>query len=224
MSLMFISEGFPYMLYDLSDPDLLQPSPLLLDAWELWLQGHPDVTFVNAVLTIIQKGAKIGYQGPSLTHCNKNHFLALSAPAILSEDLQKQLQHKQLVKVKTDETQFVCSPLGLVPKHDGGWRSIHDLSYPYGNLVNNGIPQHWGALEYTTFDDAVAVLLQQGLGALLVKWDLKEAFKHILMAMSDQWLLGFFCDDCYYLEQYLPLAFRHHHSFLICLPRHSIGC
>ena len=61
MLLVLISEGFPYTPYDLSDPDLLQPSPLLLDAWELWLQDHPDVTFVNAVLTIIQKGAKIGY-------------------------------------------------------------------------------------------------------------------------------------------------------------------
>ena len=106
------------------------------------------------------------------------------------------------------ETQFVCSPLGLVPKHDGGWRRIHDLSYPYGNSVNDGIPQDWGTLEYTTFDDAVVILLRQGPGALLVKRDLKDAFRHIPVAISDQWLLGFFCDDCYYLERYLPFGLR----------------
>ncbi len=55
--------------------------------------------------------------------------------------------------------QYVCSPLGLVPKHDGSWRRIHDLSFPYGDSVNDGIPQEWGALEYATYDDAVDALI-----------------------------------------------------------------
>ena len=157
----------------------------------------------------LRKGAKIGYRGPPLNHRNKSHLSALSAPDLLTADLQKQLQHDRLTKVEPDsESQFVCSPLGLVPKHDGGWRRIHDLSFPYGSSVNDGIPQDWGSLEYTTFDEAVDALLQQGPGALLVKRDLKDAFRHVPVASSDQWLLGFFCDDFYWLERFLPFGLR----------------
>ena len=83
------------------------------------------------------------------------------------------------------EAQYVYSPLGLVLKHDGGWRRIHDLSFPNGQSVNDGIPHEWGALEYTTFDDAVDALLLQGPGAQFVKRDLKDAFRHIPVATSD---------------------------------------
>ena len=106
------------------------------------------------------------------------------------------------------EAQYVCSPLGLVPKHDSGWRRIHDLSFPYGQSVNDGIPQEWGALEYATFDDAVNALLRQGPGAQFVKRDLKDAFRHIPVATSDQWLLGFHCDGHYWMERYLPFGLR----------------
>ena len=107
-----------------------------------------------------------------------------------------------------NEARYVCSPLGLVPKHDGGWRRIHDLSFPRGQSVNDGIPHDWGALEYATFDDAVDALLSKGPGAQFVKRDLKDAFRHIPVALSDQWLLGFSCDGCYWIERYLPFGLR----------------
>lgn len=104
--------------------------------------------------------------------------------------------------------QYFCSPLGLVPKHDGGWRRIHDLSFPYRESVNNGIPRNWGALKYVTYDKAVEALQQQGQGAQLVKRDLKDAFRHILVASSDQWLLGFYCNGRYWMKRYLPFGLR----------------
>ena len=96
----------------------------------------------------------------------------------------------------------------MVPKHDSGWRRIHDLSFPYGQSVDDGIPQEWGALEYATFDDAVNALLRQGPGAQFVKSELKDAFRHIPVATSDQWLLGFHCDGHYWMERYLPFGLR----------------
>ena len=164
---------------------------------------------MKALPAILRKGAKIGYRGPNITHRNTNHHSALDAPEILSSDLQKQLHHDRLNQIDpATEAPFVCSPLGLVPKHDGGWRRIHDLSFPPGNSVNDGIPQEWGSLEYTTFDEAVDALLQQGQGAILVKRDLKDAFRHIPVATSDQWLLGFECDGSYWTERYLPFGLR----------------
>ena len=138
-----------------------------------------------------------------------NHQSARSAPDILTADLQKQLQHDRLTQVDPQaEAQYVCSPLGLVPKHDGGWRRIHDLSYPHGQSVNDGIPHDWGSLEYATYDDAVDALLSIGPRAQFVKRDLKDAFRHIPVAISDQWLLGFYCGGCYWIERYLPFGLR----------------
>lgn len=96
----------------------------------------------------------------------------------------------------------------MVPKHDGGWRRIHDLSFPHGQSVNDGIQEEWGALEYATYDDAVEALLRKGTGAQFVKRDLKDAFRHIPVALSDQWLLGFNCDGRYWMERYLPFGLR----------------
>ena len=106
------------------------------------------------------------------------------------------------------ETPYVYSPLGLVLKHDSGWRRIHNLSFLHGDSVNNDIPYNWGALEYATYDDAVDTLLSTGQGAQFVKRDLKNAFRHIPVATSDQWLLGFHYDDRYWIERYLPFGLR----------------
>lgn len=118
---MSVTEGFPYPLYDATDPDLLQRGPLLIEGWSWWLRNHPDITYVAALTAILRKDAKIGYRGPPLAYRNQNHRSALDAPDILSSDLHKQLQHYRLTMIDADtEPQFVCSPLGLVPKHNGG--------------------------------------------------------------------------------------------------------
>lgn len=41
-----------------------------------------------------------------------------------------------------------------------------------------------------------------------MKRDLKDAFRHIPVATSDQWLLGFFCDERYWKELFLPFGLR----------------
>ena len=173
------------------------------------MKKHPDKMFTKTLSGILRKGAKIGHRGDIPFHRNQNHHSALDAPGILTADLQKQTQHGRLALVDPQqEPRYVCSPLGLVPKHDGGWRRIHDLSFPPYTSVNDGIHQAWGALEYTTFDDAVDALLQQGRGAKFVKRDLKDAFRHIPVSTSDQWLLGFYCDGHYWKERYLPFGLR----------------
>ena len=119
------------------------------------------------------------------------------------------VQHNRLAEIDSQtEQQFVCSPLGLVPKHDGDWRRIHDLSFPYGTSVNDVIPQDWGALEYAIYDIAVTALLQQGLRAQFIKRSLKDVFRHIPVAISYQWLLGFHCNDRHWRERYLPFGLR----------------
>jgi hypothetical protein len=112
------------------------------------------------------------------------------------------------VPAPTSATHFICSPLGLVPKGSGGWRRIHHLSYPRGSSVNDHIPAEWAALEYATVDQAIALVAAQGPGAVLIKRDLQDAFRHIPIAPQDTWLLGFCWEGTYWVDCFLPFGLR----------------
>lgn len=197
------------MLTSLSEPLLKRRGPLKEDGWKKWLKDHPDQVFANTLLAIIARGVKIGYQGPSQLLLSKPHPSAAAAPEILSKDLQKQEDNDRLTRLDVEPSEhFISSPLGLVPKHNGGWRRIHDLSFPRLHSVNHYIHEAYGALEYTILDDAIDALLTQGQGAIMIKRDLADAFRHIPIAESDFWLLGFFWDGFYYIDRFLPFGLR----------------
>ena len=72
---------------------------------------------------------------------------------------------------------------------------------------------------YTSFDDAVALIVKHGVGTLFVQLDLEDPFKHILVRAQDCPALGSFWDlqlpdgtvaHLYYIVSFLPFAL---HSF-----------
>lgn len=132
----------------------------------------------------------------------------MQAPEVLAKDLQNQLQARRITKVTSVPPRLISSPLGLVPKSGGGWRRIHHLSFPTGLSVNDFIPADFGALEYVPFDEAIEVITTVGNGAVLVKRDLAEAFRHVPIATSDFWLLAFWYDDSYWVDRFLPFGLR----------------
>ena len=160
---------------------------------------------------MITCGAKLGYTGPKQLLLSKSHFSASRAPEVLANDLEKQMEAYRITRIcGTPQKPFISSPLGLVPKANGGRRRIHDLSYSRhsNKSLNPYIPEEWGTLEYTTCDEAMAALITQRRGAKLVKRDLADAFRHMPVAISDWWLLGFFWDGVYYFDRFLPFGLR----------------
>jgi hypothetical protein len=209
-----VSDTFPYSLI-YTDPPLPvhSPSPLHVSGWATLLSQHPDRLFVDTLLHIIQYGARIGYCGPRQSIISPNLTSATAAPSTLSNDIARELSHRRIMQVPAPDTTapdapFICSPLGLVPKGSGGWRRIHHLSYPRGSSVNDHIPAEWAALEYATVDQAIALVATQGPGAMLVKRDLQDAFRHILIAPQDLWLLGFCWEGTYWVDCFLPFGLR----------------
>ena len=195
---------------------------MVADEWAKALSNHPDHYYAKTLARITTHGAKVGYTGPVRFQLHKPHPSALQEPKILLEDLRIQILHDRVVQVHGQPSPpFISSPLGLVPKPDGGWRRIHDLSYPRGQSVNDGIPGDYGALEYATFDDAITAVLHQGVGALLTKEDLTDAFRHIPVATSDHWLLGFHCDDS--MNASYHSGFVQPHTYLTSSLRGCIG-
>ena len=87
-----------------------------------------------------------------------------------------------------------CSPLELIPKPDGTFCCIYNLFSPkprQGLSVNTVILKAYSTLTYSTVDEILALILFTGRGAVILKRDFKDAFQNILVAITDQHLLGF---------------------------------
>ena len=64
----------------------------------------------------------------------------------------------------------------MIPKKDGGWRLILDLSFPFGHSVNDGmigINKDEFTLTSSKVSDAISLIIKAGRGALMGKWILK---------------------------------------------------
>ena len=164
---------------------LLENVPLQASGWETLLKPHPDRIYAETITTIIRYGVKIGYTGPLDQQIICGNLSSSTAdPESLIKDLAKQVAAGRIQRVPkpTPTERFICSPLGLVPKADGTWRRIHHLSAPVGNSVNDNIPSEWGALEYATFDQALALVAEAGRNSILIKRDLADAFRYVPVA------------------------------------------
>lgn len=136
---------------------------------------------------IIRFGAELGYEEPPDAFILSSSLAsALEDPAIIDQKLTEDLAMSRVVEVKRSTPPFICSPLGLVPKHDGGWRRIHHLSYPLGNSVNNYIPDGAGELRYTRFQEVLKLVIQAGKHCIILKKDVKNAFGNIPVAPQHQ--------------------------------------
>ena len=113
---------------------------------------------------------------------------------------------------------YIRSPMGIVIKKCSDsvkYCIIHDLSWPPGDSVNDHIDPDLYHCIYASFDQAVSLIKKQGVGALMAKLDLANAFKHILVHPEDWPLL---CSSWnvpqadgsvlrqYYVDQFLPFG------------------
>ena len=63
------------------------------------------------------------------------------------------------------------SRFGVIPKKDGGWRLILDLSFPLGHSVNDGIYEEEYSFAYSKISHATSLNGKTGRGALIGKVD-----------------------------------------------------
>ena len=82
-----------------------------------------------------------------------------------------------------------------------------------GSSVNSHIDETLCTLQYSTVDDAVNHVLRHGKGTLMSKIDIKDAYKHIIVAPRDWHLLGCTWPSPagvteYYVDLTLPFGLR----------------
>lgn len=120
------------------------PSPLKPSVRAELLRNYPGPLRIHLPM-IVRFGVELGYKGPTDAFIlSKNLSSALVDTDIIDKKLCEDLALKRIIEVKAPTPPFIASPLGLVPKHDGGWRKIHHLSHPAGSSVNDYIPDGAG--------------------------------------------------------------------------------
>ena len=177
------------------------------------LKNYPNQRFVDTLTSIAISGARIGFQGQTSGRVQcPNHTTASAHPQIITESIQNELRKGRIKQISDLPDDVFCSPIGLVPKQangvQSGWRVIFDLSSPEGSSVKDGIPKEFGTIVYETLNDAVQLVAQAGKGAVMMKRDLKAAFRHVPMNPCDYWLLVFKWNGQFYVDMFLPFGLQ----------------
>lgn len=177
------------------------------------LESHPDRGFVSYLINGIKYGFDPGldshpadsFQCRNLLSATKNSDFVASALAdeVASGHIIGPLESLPF-------NNFRISPIGVATrKFTGKQRLILDLSAPHDSeeisSINDLISKEDFSLKYVTIDDAINIICDLGEGALLTKFDIKNAFR-ILPLAPESW--RFFCmcwDKKYYF--YCRLAF-----------------
>ena len=173
---------------------------------------HPDRQKVDYVLNGFRYGFRVGFH-PEITtlkSAKANRPSAVQHPSVIIEYRAKEVS---LLRVfgptpvpALDSLQI--NRFGVIPKKDGGWRLILDLSFPFGHSVNDGINEEEFTLTYSKVSNAIALIIKARRGALIGKVDVKSAYHIIPVHPLDRHLLGMSWQDGYYFDLKLPFSLR----------------
>lgn len=183
-------------------------TPIDSEALAKYLEGY-DPELAQFLVAGFSLGFRIPYQG------ERNFRLSNNLPSFeknKSVGLQKISQELCTGRIagpfsSPPFTNLQVSPLGIVPKKNPGeFRMIHHLSYPKGSSINDHIPAQYCSVQYQSIDHAIAAIKQIGVGALLSKSDLENAYKQVPIHPDDFELLGFQIEGSFYFDKTLPFG------------------
>ena len=190
------------------------PTPIHLSRLSFYLRSHPDQEFARFILRGLEQGFHIGYSASTVPSrpSSTNHPSSAANRSITSAYVMQEVSAGRMVGPLAVQLrqQVHCSPIGLVPKghNTGKWRMIVDLSHPPGRSVNDGIPKPLCSLRYPSIADAVQFIKMLGPGTLLLKVDLRNAYRIVPVHPLDRHLLGLCWEEQTYVDQALPFGLR----------------
>ena len=187
-------------------------TPIIVPRLRQLAESYPYKQMLNYILDGFLHGFDIGFQG---TFNDPNTRPRNLRSASLHEQQVDLAVRREISRGHTSGPftsqpfKFThCSPIGAAPKPDGSVRLILDLSSPRGAAVNEGISQDEFRCTYSSFDDAVQLVTNLGVGAFLAKLDIKHAFR-LCPVRPDQWpLLCYRWRELFYVDTRLPFGSR----------------
>ena len=140
---------------------------------------------------MVKYGFQIGYVGELKQVHTKNWPSAEKEKEKVTEYIGIHLTSGAIELIPENETEFRLSPLGAFPKKNSQKiRVIHDLSWPPGESVNDGIDKEDFSVRYTSISDAVKLCSKYDT-PYLAKCDLMDAYLSCPIAECDRNKLGF---------------------------------
>lgn len=165
---------------------MVKPSRALkFSAWEEELKDDYDEEFL---LNGIRNGFNIVSEVPLPENiATKNHPSARP-----NSPLYKEAHAQILTEIENgnyifaDSTPKIVSPLGVIPKPDGGVRLIHDCSRPIGMAVND-FAHNFDKQKFQSVDDACKLVAKN---YYMAKVDLKSAYRSVKLSKRSQEVTG----------------------------------
>jgi len=180
--------------------------------WEAHLVNHPDRPLAHYVVQGIRDGFRIGfdYAGHKTKKADDNMYSATEHPQVVQEYLLRECREHRVVGPLNPAVlpQAQISRFGVIPKKNGQWRLIVDLSSPHPDSVNDGINRDWCSTSYVKVEDAAREIFQMGRGAKLAKVDIKSAYRIVPVHPDDRPLLGMMWDGNLFVDCVLPFGLR----------------
>ena len=160
---------------------------LNLEVWENELENDFDKTF-------LLHGIEFGFHIANQENLPVD-ILAKIHPSVLPGSQLYEKAHLQILNeiecgnyVLTESSPRIISPLGVIPKPDGGVRPIHDCSHPDGTAVNDFVG-HFEKQRFQTIDDAAKLVSKD---YYMSKVDLKSPYRSVsINARSNRFPMDF---------------------------------
>lgn len=151
------------------------------------LQNYPNKTVADQLLHGFTFGFSLNYTGPRGPVSCKNMVSASENKDQLLDKLNTEIQLGRIVGQfdVPPFKNFHCSPIGVLPKKQGGFRLITILSAPRGNSINEFIDTEICSVNYSSFDQAVNMVQNIGANAQLGKMDISNAFRLLFLMLLD---------------------------------------
>jgi hypothetical protein len=171
----------------------------------------PELDWLRASLT---DGVQVGYTGPRTGRIvRQNNASALAEPLVvddlLAEEVEKGFMAGPFLEYpKIQGEQYLSHVNALTLSSKGKYRLCMDLSGDLRGTVNSFIRDEDASVEFTNVDEVVECVLRCGKGALISKFDIKDAFKIVPVHPSDLPLLGIKWRSLYFASTRLVFGLR----------------
>ncbi len=147
--------------------------------------------------------ALLGYNWSEACVLSSYLLLALVDPTKINDKLSNNLVAGCLFQVSLFPP-FLYFLIMLAFKSNDEFQKIHHSSFPPGFSVHDCIQKELCIA--VTLDNVFQKGVAVGWYGVIIKLDIKDIFRNILIAMYVRWLLGFCWRTCFYTENWLPFG------------------
>jgi hypothetical protein len=153
---------------------------------------HPNQEDAHILYTGFLEGCRLNYCGPRSRTDSKNLKSVIQNPEIAWEKVMNEIYCGRIAGpfLTKPISNLRCSAISIVPKKTGGFRLITHLSFPTNFSVNDYADEKFTSVKYSSFDNAINMIKNLGVNALIGKKDIKSAFQLLPIYPGDFDLLG----------------------------------